>query len=539
MPAKALSRSIEGVEYNLYWGDFHKHITGPRRGRLAPSVDNIDPLLRTAREHLDIYVPLCYPFDHYKRGRAEGLSEETVGNRPQFLELWETVQRYSEEFHDPGEFVTFPGYEWNGDRSRWGDHNVIYFEEGYPLDDTRRLPELYENLRERKAFAIPHHTAYVPEHRAKDWDVWDRDLSPVMEIFSGQGSSEDVGTPVDMSNNTLMAPRTTGTTYRDALQRGHRIGVIASNDWMGLPGSWNSGVAGIWARELTREAIWEAIEERRTIGVTGDRMVVWLEIGETPLGGVLSTGDDTAGVKVSVDCPQPLDRIELVCDGEIWDTYTHESRERRVASEKQRYRVEVTLGWGPTRAMGDFDDVECRWDGDIQVQDGELLGVQPRLSGFPHRIECDDHRCSFSLGTATEDTPRFPPSRADVHHHKQGLVLDLRGSHDTQLIVNLDGEQITAETIDHLIEHTVVTPLLEESEERISSEFDVQPNELVNHDIYYVTARKVKYHLAHAVEKCRATWELSDVPVGNFNSCYARVSQVDGQYAWTSPVWFE
>jgi len=63
--------------------------------------------------------------------------------------------------------VTFPAFEWHGDRTRWGDHNVLYFEEGEPLDDEWELPDLYENLRGRRALALPHHTGYAVGNRGE------------------------------------------------------------------------------------------------------------------------------------------------------------------------------------------------------------------------------------------------------------------------------------------------------------------------------------------------------------------------------------
>jgi len=70
----------------------------------------------------------------------------------------------------PGTFVTFVGYEWHGNRTYYGDHNVFYFDEDNPLDDTDDLPVLFENLKRRRGIAIPHHTAYQVHQRGKDWD---------------------------------------------------------------------------------------------------------------------------------------------------------------------------------------------------------------------------------------------------------------------------------------------------------------------------------------------------------------------------------
>jgi len=173
-------------DQSLYWGDFHKHLTGHRQGRIGSNLDRAGEIIEHAKVHLDVYAPLCYPFESYRIGRANGIGVETVRQRPRFRKWWTEIEKLTDEYHSPGEFVTFPAYEWHGNRTRWGDHNVVYFEEGYPLDDAWSIDELYTNLSDKKGFVIPHHTAYAAEHRSKDWQAFDPEVSPVMEIFSGQ-----------------------------------------------------------------------------------------------------------------------------------------------------------------------------------------------------------------------------------------------------------------------------------------------------------------------------------------------------------------
>ena len=45
-----------------------------------------------------------------------------------------------------------------------GDHNVFFKNEG-PLVNPMRYSELYEELKEKDAIAIPHHLAYSLFHR--------------------------------------------------------------------------------------------------------------------------------------------------------------------------------------------------------------------------------------------------------------------------------------------------------------------------------------------------------------------------------------
>jgi len=257
-------------ERDLLWADLHKHVTGPD----AP-LGRMDRAVSFAREHLDATVVLCYPFRWYRKGLDGGVREETVGHDPAFEDWWATVRRVAREHNDPGSFLTVPGYEWHGDRTRWGDHNVLFFDDEHDLRAAETKPELYDFVREEGALAIPHHTGYAVGNRGADWEVFDPELSPVMEVYSSHGSSEGVDGPVAMAANESMGPRTTGGTFQDALAAGHHVGVIASNDGAGLPGEWGSGIAGLWATERTRAGVREALSTRRTHGGTGDRIRLW------------------------------------------------------------------------------------------------------------------------------------------------------------------------------------------------------------------------------------------------------------------------
>jgi len=517
-------RSTIGDGYDLFWGDFHKHISQP-----PGNLDRIDEALEDARHNdIDVYPVLCYPFQWYRKGLDPGIREETVGNRPRFLEWWELINETAAAHNDPGSFVALPAYEWHGDRTRWGDHNVVYFEEGQPLDDARALADLYDHLRDREALALPHHTGYRVGNRGKDWSVFDPELSPVMEVYSGHGSSEGVDTPVAMESNPSMGPRTSGGTYRDGLDRGHRVGALASNDGTGLPGSWNDGVAGVWADELTRGAIREALEQRRTYGTTGDRMELWYELGGEPMGSVLDGApSDGVTASVGVDCPRPLDRIELVCDGRVADTYCHQGT---WASDDavETYTVLVEFGWGPTRNYGAFEDTEIDWQGRLAVEGGSLQAVQPRFSGWGQRYERDGDEVPFDVTTSRDGSD---------YDTTQGLILSVAGDADTELRVDLPDRDDETVTFGDAFDRSHLFAFTGESMDRITDEFDLTREDVENTDPVYHNARKLKVHPVHPKTACATSVTFDDLPDGEYY--YVRASQVDGQYAWTSPVWIE
>jgi hypothetical protein len=217
-------------------------------------------------------------------GDAHGQTKETVGtgSLPEYLSfvrdvaaldftawqgndfqitkpLWEHVKNLIKEYYEPNRFVTFLGYEWSGLTPAGGDHNIYYLgddEQIYRSDhwlikdksdeDTDRYPisELWETFRGRKdVVAIPHVGG-----RYGNFDYYDPEFIPVIEVHSNHGTFE--------------------WYLLEAMKRRLKVGFMAaSDDHSSRPGltypsggmATRGGYTGIYARELTREGLWEAL----------------------------------------------------------------------------------------------------------------------------------------------------------------------------------------------------------------------------------------------------------------------------------------
>ena len=127
----------------------------------------MEEVLDRAAAHLDFYAAAYYTAcsEAFHEG---GHLSETDKPHPIVIEEWKDQDRLDREWAEvqevtrkklqSGRFVTFPGYEWQGDGSS-GDHNVFAFEEGLPIFRVNSLTELYGRLQNFDAIAIPHHTA--------------------------------------------------------------------------------------------------------------------------------------------------------------------------------------------------------------------------------------------------------------------------------------------------------------------------------------------------------------------------------------------
>lgn len=184
--------------------------------------------------------------------------------------LWTEVNHEIKRHHEPGRFVTFLGYEWSGLSPAGGDYNVYYRHDDEPIyrsshwqvaDDadlaTDRYPisALWQEFADRDDVLTVAHVG----GRYANLDTLDDRLTPVIEVHSHHGTFEWM---ID-----------------EAFRRGLRVGFICgSDDHTCRPGlsyptlntsraltsfDVRGGLTAVFAPELTREALWQALRDRR------------------------------------------------------------------------------------------------------------------------------------------------------------------------------------------------------------------------------------------------------------------------------------
>lgn len=509
------------MKYNIYWGDMHCNIRDCH-------MDDVDEIYESISKTLDFLPVAYYPFYVYDK---KSVRAETVDHEPMFDEHWEMIRECTKKYHKPGEFVTFMGYEWHGDRTFYGDHNVFYFDDEQDLNAVKSLPELYEFLHKVNGIAIPHHTAYKVNQRGKDWDYLDEAISPFAEIFSVHGSSEGINTPYKMHRNSLMGPREAGGSLQDGLKRGHHFGIIGSGDsHNGFAGVWGTGLIAACAKDLTRESLWDAFKKRRVYGVSGDRIKLGFEVNSHEMGSVVETLCDTAKVKVTVKACNSIDRIEIIKNNIVTNTYCHQGTwEKDVPSEKIKFKQKISFGWGPSRA-NEFLCGDKNWIGNLEISGGKVLSVEPCFTerGQSYAVDSDT-ACSWNLVTKGPNQRFF---------HGQALIVEFEAnSLDTVIKYHIEGREVER-TARECLENSKVIALLEESKQAIEKHTGLTRDDFDNPDLFYQSAHKAK--ISKAVPEISYVkeyeWEDTDLDDGE-NYYYVRVSQTNGQVAWSSPVW--
>lgn len=242
-------------------------------------------------------LDFCAPANHY--GWRFTLTEE----------IWREMVDTCNAFNDPGRFATLVSYEWGGA----GGHKNVYYRgddgEYAPRDPAVRVPErLWASLEGRDVLTIPHHPKAIG---CVDWTVRNDEHQRLVEICSKWGLAETGGPHC----------------VQAALAMGHRLGFVGGTDshyGLANQGSYHvndgNGLAAVIAPELTRDAIWQSLYDRRCYATTGDRILLDFTMDGQPLGSDLPADLATSEPRrfqMRVAGTYGLDAVELVRNNQV------------------------------------------------------------------------------------------------------------------------------------------------------------------------------------------------------------------------------
>ena len=330
---------VDDASDTIYWGDLHAHTShGHAYGEIAD-------LYHYARDEsrLDFVAHV----EHYTRA-GEWLHPWWRWRYPECQTVTDFVERSWQErleqarrFDTPGRFVPLLGFEW---AHTTGHLNGFFPGLDAPLvyptsfrDPAMTPAHLKELLAGHEWFGVPHHTAF-PLGRGTlggfRWEHFDPETMPCVEIASKQGNGEYFGAPY------AALPMGRGGTVREGLARGLRFGFVGATDTnIARPGSFTAqekrqrlpGLTAVFAPSLEREAIYNAIRQRRCYATLGGRPILRFSINGAFMGESLRLprADAVKHIVCDVAGSAELARVEVIKNGKTsfqfvtTDTGTH------------------------------------------------------------------------------------------------------------------------------------------------------------------------------------------------------------------------
>ncbi len=334
----------------------------------------------------------------------------------------------------PGRFIAFPSYESHSFEA--GDY-VIYH---HQAPEQMIIPDGFSRLQGLARDAggeimiVPHHIGYARGYRGINWDLFDGNTSPLVEIISMHGCNESDEGPFPALHT--MGPRTRGQTMQAGLEAGRIFGVTGSTDHHSAhPGSYGWGLTGVWAESLTMDALWNAFLARRTWAMSGDRIRMSFDINGSPMGSTIND-EDVHELHWSVMGEAPLDYLEVVKNNRVVQRSFPEQLQKRTLNKG---RLLIEMGWGEKGVRQD-------WDVCITVDGGSLSAITPKFRGVDIIDPLDENARGYRLSVVHErNSESFafktitwgnPTSSTTA---TQGCGLEITHDGDGMLLVDVNG----------------------------------------------------------------------------------------------------
>ena len=373
---------IRDGDYGAYWGDLH--------GQSGESIG----------------IGTSHSYFEFARNKAFlDLTSHQANDFQVNNKFWAYLNELTAEFLEDGRFVTFPGYEWSGNTAVGGDRNVFFRTEGRQIHRSSHalLPErhdldtdapnvnlLFEALKDEDCVIYAH----VGGRYADIKYGHDLKLERSMEIHSAWGTFEWLLT--------------------DGFPLGHRSGVVCNSDGhKGRPGASYpgasmfgayGGLTCFYARELTRDGIFECLRKRHHYGTTGTRLHLDVRaefagggelfdedpnafpntgsktVNNVMMGDIVKTADDIVTLKVEVSAQNPIERIEIRNGMDVLKTV------RGFAESDLGERIRVVWSGAEYRGRGR----ETNWKGRASFGGAKIRHME-KINAWNHERKLEQH----------------------------------------------------------------------------------------------------------------------------------------------------
>lgn len=496
-----------GLGLRPFYGDLHNHCAlsyghGSLEQALARAARQLDFVSVTGHAHWPD-MPVDDP-------RVAHIVDFHVEGFARLDRLWPGHFRTLRAAGDG--LTVFPGYEIHS--CEFGDLTILYRDLDQTglvrADDPAALRAALAARYGDRAMAFPHHLGYRRGARGVNWDAFDAALSPVAEIVSMHGLAEaSLG---DRPFLHSMGPGDGRSTAQHGLAQGHVFGFLGNTDHhSGYPGSYGHGRSVIHAPDGSRASLWNALRARSTGALTGDCAHLFLTVDRTPPGGII--GPSAAPVaRLEAVGGSFIDAIDLVRNGRVVTRVTPEITPSAIENGTGEIEtlLVLELGWGGRGTAHD-------WTGEIRLEGGTLLAVEPRLRGpeIVSPLEGTETGCDNDLVEAEGETIRFAirarsnPNNATAS--TQSIAARIRIAPEARIHATFDGERVTVGAA-RLMDGAL------------------------SGNLGPIDSPAWRFHPLPLPADWQWQGRPAIAPLAAGDWIYARMRQKNGQWAWTSPV---
>jgi len=284
---------IGDEKLNLYWGDLHMHSNASMCSRHEKF--HCSSIVDKNRFSKDVgRLDFCLLTDH-----------ETMNDYE-----WIITKKSADFNNIDNTFTSFLGYEWTSsmmkDFHNYGHYNILYRQDGQLRrikDGTfDNLETLWNELDPNDVITIPHHPS--DNTHPVDWNYFNKDFVPLVEIYQVRGSYEYDECEFDPRKYGRGIK--SGNSVQTGLNRGYRFGFTSGGEHEGV------GITGVFAKELTRDAIFDALKKRRVYGTTSEKIFLTFFVNDSFMGSEITSDSDFLTITGKIIGTDEIEYIKTV-----------------------------------------------------------------------------------------------------------------------------------------------------------------------------------------------------------------------------------
>lgn len=310
---------LKDGSYKLVWADTHCHSNFSADAEGEP-----DELINFAKDNSGLDVITVIDNDYYPH---KALTQAE----------WLIHGEMSEHFTKDEEFVWLPGYEFTYHRTDLNpDFNhrcVIYPRKGGKLlrridPDSNTDSKMIAELKKTEGMAYPHHCSY---------ELIDNSIERNIEACSSW---------------RVCLEETVCTTQK--LKTGAKLGFIGSSDTHRMIPGLGGARTGLYVKELTPEALFDAYKNRRIIATQGFNIFIDFRVNNAFIGQEIKI-DGNPIIKADIKAYEKIDYVEVIKDGKsIWwdnpnsEKFSFEFEDKDNLQGEHFYFLKIKLAGDPS-----------------------------------------------------------------------------------------------------------------------------------------------------------------------------------------------
>jgi hypothetical protein len=355
--AEELTGPRTSAPYHLYWGDVHGH-TGLSDGKGA-----VDDYFQYARDvsKLDFVIVTDHDFGNTSPWRMP-------------KEDWTLTQDRADRHTVNGHFVAIVGYEWTSQPKYWTPEERLF--SGPPQYYNHKnvyFPSRVDYLFSAKdaAYCSPDLlAAAVRKYGGLIHNCHPTEGSDGRDQFAYDASCCDVIVNTEMGPDRMLYEGkeytlNLETILRAFLNRGGKTGFVGGTDTHeGKP----AARTAVLAKDLTREAIFEALRHRRNYAITNARIVLDIRIDGHFMGEEIEI-QGKPQIAAEIQGTDQIEEVVLIRDGVVLHTLKPGAREVRFEYEDDTFGTSSYYYLRVTQADKDkYGNPSQAWSSPIQVK---------------------------------------------------------------------------------------------------------------------------------------------------------------------------